>query len=261
MSLADSTALVLAATGAVGSEAARTLAREGAYVWLSGRDAGRLGALADEIRAQGGRAEAHVVDATDADAVQSYVDRIVKEAGEIGAAFNAVGLPPAELGYPARADDLDLDTFMRPVHIILGSTFLTTRTVGAQMARQGSGSIVTLSASLSGMAAPFMTALSATCGAVEAMTRAFAGEYGQAGVRVNCVRATAMPETRTIQETAAGSARLAGVPVETMTFPSTLIGRPITTADTARVVAFLASNASGGMTGQVVNVCGGQLLD
>ena len=70
-----------------------------------------------------------------------------------------------------------------------------------------------------------------------------------------------MPETRTIQETAAGSARLVGVAVEDMAFPRTLLGRPVMTADTARVAAFLASGASGGMTGQVVNVCGGQLLD
>jgi 3-oxoacyl-[acyl-carrier protein] reductase len=71
------------------------------------------------------------------------------------------------------------------------------------MIQQCSGAIVTLSATLSGMTAANMAGISATCGAIEAMTRSLAGEFGRAGVRVNCVRGSAMPETRTIQETMA----------------------------------------------------------
>ena len=252
--------LVFAATGAVGGGTARALAAEGADVWLSGRRADALEALRHEIEADGGRAHADVVDATEAHAVSVYVDRVAAEAGRVDAVFNAIGLPPAELGYPERSTTQGLERFLRPLQVIVGSSFLTARAAGAHMARQGSGSIVTLSATLSGLALPFMAGISAACGAVEAMKRSLTGELGPAGVRVNCVRATAMPETRTIQETSAGQAAILGISPEQMALPPIPRGRPISVAETAAAVAFLASDASSGMTGQVVNVCGGTIL-
>jgi 3-oxoacyl-[acyl-carrier protein] reductase len=76
-------------------------------------------------------------------------------------------------------------------------------------------------------------------------------------VRVNCVRGSAMPETRTIQETGAGQAKLRGAPPS---FPVPPLGRPITVAETANAAVFLASDASSGMTGQTVTVCAGQFV-
>ena len=122
------------------------------------------------------------------------------------------------------------------------------------MARSGGGAVVTLSATLSGMTAPFMAGISAACGAVEAMTRSLAGEFGRAGVRVNCVRGSRMPETRTIQETGAGLIGLTGE-LPNMALPP--LGRPISAEDTAKAAAFLASDHASGLTGQVVTVCGG----
>jgi 3-oxoacyl-[acyl-carrier protein] reductase len=125
------------------------------------------------------------------------------------------------------------------------------------MIQQCSGAIVTLSATLSGMTAANMAVISATCGAIEAMTRSLAGEFGRAGVRVNCVRGSAMPETRTIQETMAGQVRIFGERPP-MSLPP--LGRPIFVAETASKAAFLASDASSGMTGQVVTVCAGAFV-
>ncbi len=147
--------------------------------------------------------------------------------------------------------------FMIPMQVIAGSTFLTARTVGKYMVQQHSGAIVILSATLSGMAAPNMAGISAACGAVEALTRSLAGEFGPAGVRVNCVRGSGMPETRTIQETFAGQVALTGTP-PSMSLPP--LGRPITVAETAATAAFLASDFASGMTGQVVTVCAGAFV-
>jgi NAD(P)-dependent dehydrogenase (short-subunit alcohol dehydrogenase family) len=143
------------------------------------------------------------------------------------------------------------------LHVILGSTFLTSRTVGAQMIQQGSGSIVTLSATLGIMTAGLMAGISATQGAIEALTRSLAGEFGPAGVRVNCVRGNAMPETRTIQETSAGYVELGMAPM--MALPP--LGRPITVAETAATAAWLASDAASGMTGQVLTVSAGAFVN
>jgi len=128
------------------------------------------------------------------------------------------------------------------------------------MAGDGGGAIVTLSASLGGLAIPFMAALTATCGGIEAMTRSLAAELSPGGVRVNCVRGDAMPETTTIQETMAGTARVLGVaPEEMPPLPRTALGRPITVAETAGTVAFLLSDLATGTTAQVVDV-GGQVV-
>lgn len=107
------------------------------------------------------------------------------------------------------------------------------------------------------MTAANMAGISAACGAVEAMTRALAGEFGPHGVRVNCVRGSGMPETRTIQETFAGQIALTGEPPK-MALPP--LGRPISVAETVSTAAFLASDAASGMTGQVVTVCAGAFV-
>ncbi len=257
MLLSSKNALVFAATGAIASEVARKFAREGAQVWLSGRNAEALEALVRQITDEGGIAKADVVDATDSAAVTDYVHRIAATASSIDAVFNGIGGRPADLGYPEPATTVELSQFLKPLQIILGSTFLTSRTVGAQMMQQGSGSIVTLSATLSGMTAANMAGISATCGAIEAMTRSLAGEFGRAGVRVNCVRGSAMPETRTIQETMAGQIQIFDE-MPPMSLPP--LGRPISVAETASTAAFLASDASSGMTGQVVTVCAGAFV-
>jgi NAD(P)-dependent dehydrogenase (short-subunit alcohol dehydrogenase family) len=246
--------LVFAATGAIGRTTAQIFAREGAQVWLSGRNRDSLEEVVAAIKAEGGKARADVVDATDEEAVNRYVSEVAEQAGKIDGVFNAIGSRPRELGYPTPAAQLSLEQFFKPIQVIVGSTFLTSRAVARYMEKQGGGAIVTLSATLSSMTAANMANISATCGAIEALTRSLAGEYGSAGIRVNCVRGSGMPETRTIQETVAGQIELSGV-VPSMSLPP--IGRPITVAETAKVAAFLASEGASGMTGQVVTVCGG----
>lgn len=251
--LVGKNALIFAATGGIGSEVAHAFAREGAHVYVSGRNAAALEKLVGQIREAGGQATAAVVEATNPDAVHAYVEQVAAAAGRIDTTFNAIGLPPSELGYPAISTTQSLDDFFKPLHTILGSTFLTSRAVGAQMVRQGGGSIVTLSATLSVWTGAYMAGISATCAAIEGLTRSLAGEFGPAGVRVNCVRGNAMLETRTIAETGAGLVALGFQP----SMSPTLLGRPITIGETAATAAFLASDAASGITAQVLTVAAG----
>lgn len=249
--------LVFAATGAIASGFAHRAAREGAHVYLSGRNEAKLKEIASSIRADGGNATIDVVDATDAAAVGAYVERVAQASGHIDVVFNGIGGRPVDLGYPELSTTTSLEHFMIPLNVVVGSQFLTAREAGKYMMKQGSGSIVILSATLSGMTAANMAGISAACGAVEALTRALAGEFGPAGVRVNCVRGSGMPETRTIQETGAGQVALTGKPPQMMLPP---LGRRITVAETASAAAFLASDLASGMTGQVVTVCAGAFV-
>ena len=249
-------ALVFAANGAISTGVAHAFAKEGAHVWLSGRRAAELEMLATSIRAAGGKADTAVVDATSPEAVSAYVDQVAAQAGRIDVVLNGIGGRPVDLGYPADSLTTPLEQFMIPLQTVVGSQFLTARAGAAHMAKQRSGAIVILSASLSSMTASYMAGISAACGAVEVMTQALAGEFGPAGIRVNCVRGSGMPETRTIQETGAGVAAMGRPPV--MSLPP--IGRPITVAETASVATFLASDSASGMTAQIVTVCGGAFV-
>lgn len=255
--LADKNVLVFAASGAVAGAVARACAAQGATVWVSARRGDAAEKLAAGIVEAGGRAQAAEVDALDADAVARHVADVAGRAGSVDAVFNGIGRRPVDLHYPARLADLDLDGFLTPLRVVVGSQYLTSRAAGLVMAEQGHGSVVTLSATLSAMTAAHMANLSAACGAVEAMTRSLAGELGPSGVRVNCVRASAMPETSTIQETGAGQAAITGEPPH---FGLPPLGRPITLAETAATAAFLASDLSGGTTGQTLTVCAGQFV-
>lgn len=257
MLLTDKNVLVFAAGGAIAGRVARTCAEQGATVWLSARRGESAEKLAAQIAETGGTAYAAEVDALDQTAVDRYVAEVVAEAGRVDAVFNGIGGRPADLGYPARLADVDLNGFLTTLRVIVGSQYLTSRAAGLAMAGTGGGSVITLSATLSATAAGHMVGITATCGAVEAMTKSLAGELGASGVRVNCVRANAMPETQTIADTFAGQTALYGRPPE---FAPPPLGRPTTLDDTAGAAAYLASDLSAGVSGHVLTVSGGAFV-
>ena len=80
MLLENKKAVIFGAGGAIGGAVARAFAREGARVSLSGRDAAPVEAVANDIRAAGGVAEAATVDALDGAAIERYVAGVAKRA-------------------------------------------------------------------------------------------------------------------------------------------------------------------------------------
>jgi NAD(P)-dependent dehydrogenase (short-subunit alcohol dehydrogenase family) len=247
MLLEGKMALVFGASGAVASAVSRRFAAEGATVFVSARDDTAVKQLVEDIIASGGQAQGEHVDSTDPNEIDAYVDRIARADGGIDIVFNGTGGRPSQLGYPALSTDQAVEDFLAPMRIMVGSQFLTARAAARHMTAAGNGAIVLLSTGLAMSPAPFVAGVSAASAAVEGLTRALAGEFGTTGVRVNCLRATGMPETRTIQETTAGLARLGYQPV----FTPRPLG-PLTVADTAEAIVLLASDRTAAMTGQVV---------
>ena len=248
MLLQNRHALIHAATGAIAQGVAREMARNGARVHLSAHRPAEVEDFAAEI----GAASLSALDATDESAVRAATEATARDHG-LHIVFNGIGGRPATLGYPARSDDTSLGDFLIPLTRIVGSQFLTAREAARVMAP--GGAILTLSATLSGSGFAYMAGISAACGAVEVMTQALAAEFGPRGIRVNCVRGSAMPETRTIRETGAGQAALRDGPPD---FGLPPLGRPITVAETAKAAVFLASDLASGLTAQMVTVCAGQ---
>ena len=113
MSLENKSAVIYGAGGAVGGAVARAFARDGARVFLTGRDVGALDALAKEISAADGVAETARVDAVDEGAVESHLDSVVDKAGTIDVSFNAIGIPQQGMqGIPLT--ELSVDSFALP---------------------------------------------------------------------------------------------------------------------------------------------------
>src|SRR4029453_8397918 len=77
---------------AIGGAVARAFGREGARVFLSGRSLGSVEAVAREIAAAGGTAEAAQVDALDEQAVNDHTADVVAKAGGVDICFNAIGV-------------------------------------------------------------------------------------------------------------------------------------------------------------------------
>ena len=208
-------AFVFAASGAIASAVSRELARQGARVFLSGRDARRLEELARAISAETGtEPDVATVDATSASAVADYLDTLAARGVVPDWAFNGIGLDPVGAMYGERSESLPTEVFTLPLTAIVGGQFVTATQSALRMRPYGRGTIVLVTASLAKSAMPFMAGITAACDAVQGLARVLAAEYAPNGLRVLCVRVAGIPETRTIRLTSAANARTRGVTVQ-----------------------------------------------
>src|SRR4051812_4953136 len=114
MSLENKNAVIYGAGGAVGGAVARAFARDGARVFLTGRNLAALDGLAKQITADGGSAETAEVDALDEGAVNRHLDAVVASAGSVDVSFNAIGIPQEGVqGIPLA--ELSVDSFRLPI--------------------------------------------------------------------------------------------------------------------------------------------------
>ena len=92
MMLEDKIAVIYGAGGDIGGAVARAFAREGAKLFLSGRNLGPVKAVAADVIGRGGVAEAAQVDALDEQAVEKYVGAVAEKAGTIDISFSAISI-------------------------------------------------------------------------------------------------------------------------------------------------------------------------
>ena len=138
MLLENKVAVIYGAGGPIGGAVASAFAREGARVFLAGRTKAKLDRVASEIRAQGGLAEAAVVDALDQRAVDEFVDGVVRQAGYLDISFNLISY--GDVQQPLT--EISVEDFLQPITNAMRSHFLTTRAAVRHMLRRGSGVIL-----------------------------------------------------------------------------------------------------------------------
>jgi NAD(P)-dependent dehydrogenase (short-subunit alcohol dehydrogenase family) len=220
--------------------------------------------MADAIARGGADAAVAEIDALDEAQVSTYIDHVAETAGRIDIVFNAMGPQPAEYGNGTSTMELPVEQFMLPITTIVQSQFITARSAARHMLRQQSGVLIFLSATPSRGLSPNTSAVGATYGAVESLTRCLATELSPSGVRVVCVRSMGMAETQTMQQTYEQAGRAMGIPSEKMqeiVASRALLRRSPSIAETAKLIAFLASDEAAAVTGAIVNSSCGQVLD
>lgn len=262
MTLKSKVAAIFAANGAIAREVAIEMAKEGALVYISGRNINEVKLLSKEIIANGYFAKPFQVDATNEKEIELFFKQIIEAEKRIDIVFNGIGLKSKEANYGTPSIEISLEKFLLPLNTILASQFLTARTGAKFMQRTDSkGTILLLSASLSKLKVPFMAGITACCSAVEGLTRVLAAEFGAMGIKVTCLTPTGMPDTKTIKDTnelMMETFQKIGVPVSSDTPTSSLLSMDLTTKHTAKVAVFLASDAGGALNSHVVDIDFGQ---
>src|SRR4029453_7725616 len=210
MLLKNKVAVIYGAGGDVGGAVARAFARDGATLFLSGRNLRKVEAVAADVIGRGGVAEAAQVDALDEQAVEKYVGAVAEKAGAIDISFNAISIAQA---LPNRAPLLELSAehFALPITTYTQANFLTARSAARRMVARRSGVILTITATPSRLAFPNLGGNAPAFAAVVALSRTLSAELAPYGVRVVCLMPNAIPETATIRESFDRYATTAGI--------------------------------------------------
>lgn len=245
MRLKDRVALVTGASRGIGRAVAVACAREGAAVVVNGRDAAAVAQTARLVEQRGQRALAIVQDVSDVAGVRAMIDRVAAELGRLDLLVNNAGVyqvrPILEI------DEADWD---RLIDTNLRGAFFCAQAAARLMVRQGFGTIVNVAsdATWTGGMNPCAHYCVSKAG-MASFTRSFAKELAPFGIRVNAV-APGMIATDMGEDAATA-----------MTSLQIPLGRMGTPEEVADVVLFLASDESRYMTGTILNVTAGLVLD
>lgn len=245
-SLEGKTAVVTGAARGIGRAIAERLARGGASLALCDVQADWLQDTAEAVRALGSEARCYAADVADAEAVQAAVAGVLKEFDRLDILVNNAGITKDTL--LVRMSDEDWDQVMR---VNLRGSFLFSRAVAKPMMKQRGGAIVNIASIIGLIGNAGQCNYAASKAGVIALTKSTARELASRGVRVNAVAPGFIASKMT--EALSDKVRdemLANIPM----------GRLGTPADVARVVAFLAGEGAGYVTGQVLNISGGMVM-
>ncbi|ODT07665.1 MAG: short-chain dehydrogenase [Mesorhizobium sp. SCN 65-20] len=176
-------AIVTGGGSGIGAAICRQLGREGAEVVIGDLDAEAARNIAQEIRANGGKAHEFAVDVADAASVERLVDYCREKCGGLDLAVNNAGVA----GSRRPTADFPVDEWHRLIDINLNGVFHCMKYEIAAMRERGAGSIVNMASILGSVALPTASAYTAAKHGVVGLTKAAAIEYARLGVRINAV--------------------------------------------------------------------------
>ena len=246
--LSGKIAIVTGASRGIGAEIARLLAAHGAHTIVSSRKQADCQVVVDEIVAASGSATAVACHIGELEQIEALFAHVERQHGRLDVLINNAATNP----YFGPITETDPAIFQKTVDVNIRGYFYMCSHGARLMARNGGGTIVNV-ASVNGVVPGFQQGIySITKAAVISMTKAFAVECAEAGVRCNALLpgltdtkfASVLVNTPTILRQA-----LAHVPMRRVAQPSEMAGAAL----------YLASSASSYTTGAALNVDGGYL--
>jgi len=255
MRLEGKVALVTGGTRGIGQGIVEMLAAEGAAVAFTGRSEDHGRAVAAGVNEAGGRALYIRADNSVEDDVAEAVRATVEEYGALTTLVNnAIASEDVGGGKDSHVDETDNDTFASILTVaLMGSVWACKYAIPA-MREAGSGSIVNISASSSKSALPHRPAYHASKGAINALTRQLAVDYGKDDIRANAIIVGFI-----FTGTPAMAAILANPKMRTAFEKNIMVPRFGEPADIAAGVVYLASDESKYVTGTELTIDGGAL--
>ena len=219
--------------GQIGDAVAKALADRGASLAISARTQRNVEARAAELRQAGARVLVVAASLTEEAGAKQLIETTMKEYGRIDVLVNLAG----GLTRYKPAVEFSLDDWNDELSNNLVSAFLVSREVFPHMQAVGGGAIINFARA--GLSQANMVAYNCAKAGIEALTRTLALEQRDLGIRVNAVAPGLVDTTSNIAA-----------------MKPTDLKRWTKREDIAEVVAFLASPAAAGITGQVIAVTG-----
>jgi 2-deoxy-D-gluconate 3-dehydrogenase len=243
-SLEDKVSLITGGSKGIGWGMAAGLANAGSDLVIVSRNREELENAAHELSRYGTRVVPIPCDVSDAKQVQSMVERALQEMGRLDVLLNNAGM---NIRKPlSEYEETDWD---QVISVNLKGIFLVGREVAKRMIPAG-GSIINISSIFGSVAMPYQTGYAASKGGINQLTRVWATELAPHRIRVNAI-APAYIETPMTSGWLHDPERLRQI------VDSTPLGRLGRLQDLTGPVVFLASDASGYVTGHVLHVDGG----
>lgn len=255
MRFADRVAVITGGANGIGRATAVLLAKEGATVVPVDVEPQGLRELESSIRAEGGSCTAFEANVVDPQAVAGLTDFVMGEYRRADILVNSVGGSTVIPDAGVSLDSMTLDEWERVLSVNLRGTFLCCHAIIPHMKRQGSGRIVNLSSIVARGMSPRTNAAYTSCkAAITAMTRKLAIELGPFGITCNAT-APGVTVTKRMKEQLLDSRSESDVQSMVDAIP---LRRFATPEDQAKVIAFLASDDAAFVSGQTLEVTGGQ---
>jgi len=245
--LSGKIAIVTGGTGLFGKPIVTGLAEAGATVVIASRDVDKCKALSDELKSQGYHTEGMQLDLGSPEQIKEFVEEVIKNHSRIdilvnnAAIFSTLKMRPFE--------EIPLDEWTKVLHVNITGTLLMVKALLPSMRQRKWGRIINVSSAAVTMGRPHYLHYTTSKAAVIGMTRSMARELGVSGITVNALLPGAI-DTEISRETVTPAQKQAQIDMRS-------VPREATPQDLTGVVSFLASEASGFVTGQSLIVDGG----
>ena len=242
-------AIVTGAASGIGEASAVRLAEEGAIVICADINGADAESTAELIREAGWSAKSATIDISDDRQCSELVARTVAEFGSVDILVNNAGVNLPGVFHEITNETIDLTLNVN----VKGAMYLT-RAVIPNMLAKGNGSIVNMSSVNGLVSEPFLTAYSASKGAIVMFTKGIALDYAKSGIRCNAI-CPGWVDTPINYAHADLLGGLDHVYENIGVFQP--IGRPGTPREIANLVLFLASDEASFITGSIISADGG----